>query len=137
VIDCLFVNENPGSNLPERLVGENKDWNSKVIDVSNPEWREFFMDKVVEPLWKAGYRGFFLDTLDSYQLCTDKSKLAAMGTGLVETVREIKTRHPEARLILNRGFEIFPKVKDIVFAVAAESLYQNFSPAIGQYSYVV
>jgi len=118
------------------LVGENKEWNSKVVDVSNPEWREFFLLKVVEPLWKAGYRGFFLDTLDSYQLSTDKSKLAAMESGLAETVRAIKTRHPEARLILNRGFEIFPKVKDIVFAVAAESLFQNFSPATGQYGEV-
>lgn len=118
------------------FVGENKEWNSKVIDVANPEWREFFLDKVVEPLWKAGYRGFFLDTMDSYQLSTDKSKMAAMESGLAETVRAIKVRHPEARLILNRGFEIFPKVKDIIFAVAAESLYQNFSPATGQYGEV-
>ncbi len=118
------------------FVCENKDWNSKVIDVSSPEWREFFLDKVVEPLWSAGYRGFFLDTMDSYQLSTDKSRLAAMEFGLAETVRAIKKRHPEARLILNRGFEIFPKIKDIVFAVAAESLYQNFSPATGQYSEV-
>ncbi|MHB8056764.1 MAG: bifunctional glycoside hydrolase 114/ polysaccharide deacetylase family protein [Desulfuromonadaceae bacterium] len=118
------------------FVGENKDWNSKVIDVSSPEWREFFLNKVVEPLWSAGYRGFFLDTMDSYQLSTDKSRLAAMESGLVETVRAIKARHPEARLILNRGFEIFPKVKDIVFAVAAESLYQNFSPATGKYGEV-
>ena len=118
------------------FAGENKEWNSKVIDVSNPEWQEFFLDKVVEPLWKAGYRGFFLDTLDSYRLSTDKSKLVAMESGLAETVRAIKTRYPEARLILNRGFEIFPKVKDIVFAVAAESLFQNFSPATGQYGEV-
>ncbi|MHB8120998.1 MAG: bifunctional glycoside hydrolase 114/ polysaccharide deacetylase family protein [Desulfuromonadaceae bacterium] len=118
------------------FVGENKEWNSKVVDVSNPEWRGFFLDKVIEPLWSAGYRGFFLDTMDSYQLSTDKSKLAAMASGLAEIVRAIKMRHPEARLILNRGFEIFPKVKDIVFAVAAESLYQNFSPVTGQYGEV-
>jgi len=118
------------------FVGENKDWNSKVVDVSNPDWREFFLDKVVEPLWKAGYRGFFLDTLDSYQLSTDKNRLAVMESGLAETVRAIKIRHPEVRLILNRGFEIFPKVKDLIFAVAAESLYQNFSPATGKYGEV-
>ncbi len=118
------------------FVGENREWNSKVIDVSNIEWREFFLDNVVEPLWKEGYRGFFLDTLDSYQLSPEKSKLAAMESGLAETVRALKARHPEARLILNRGFEIFPKVKDVVFAVAAESLYQQFSPATGVYGEV-
>jgi len=131
----------PDRNYTEQMsrewfVGENKEWNSKVVDVSNPAWRTFFIDKVIEPLWKTGYRGFFLDTLDSYQLSADKSKMAAMESGLVEIIRAIKTRHPEVRLILNRGFEIFPKVKDLVFAVAAESLYQNFNPATGQYGEV-
>lgn len=142
----LFAYVSVGEAEPDRsytkqmnrkwFIGENKGWNSKVIDVSNPDWRTFFLNNVIEPLWKAGYRGFFLDTLDSYQLSTDKSKLAVMESGLAETIRAIKTRHPEVRLILNRGFEIFPAVKDSVFAVAAESLYQKFSPETGRYGEV-
>jgi polysaccharide biosynthesis protein PelA len=118
------------------LIGENRVWKSKVVDVSNPVWRQFFLDKVIEPLWQSGYRGFFLDTMDSYQLAAKKEDFSRMEAGLAETVRAIKDRHPEARLILNRGFEIFDQVKDITFAVAAESLYQNFNPVTGIYGVV-
>ena len=118
------------------LIGENKAWKSKVVDVSNPDWQKFFLDQVIEPLWQAGYRGFFFDTLDSYQLAAKKENLPLMEAGLATIVRSIHHRHPEARLILNRGFEIFERVKDITFAVAAESLYQNFSLASGKYGEV-
>lgn len=118
---------------PEWLIGENPSWKSKLVDLANPAWRNFFLDQVVEPLWQAGYRGFFLDTLDSYQLVTDKKRHPALTSGLVEIIRGIKQRHPEARLILNRGFEVLDRVKDVAFAVAAESLFQNFDPATGAY----
>lgn len=118
------------------LIGDNVAWKSKVVDVSNPHWRQFFIDKVIEPLWNAGYRGFFLDTLDSYQLAARKEDLPAMEAGLVSVIREIRKRHPDASLILNRGFEIFDRVKGDVFAVAAESLYQNFNPSSGVYGQV-
>lgn len=118
------------------LIGDNREWKSRVVDVSNAEWRSFFLDKVLEPLWQAGYRGFFLDTLDSYKLAAGKDDVSRMEAGLVATLGAIKERHPEARLILNRGFDIFDRVKDITFAVAAESLFQNFNPASSQYGTV-
>ncbi len=118
------------------LIGDNKAWKSKVVDVSNPAWQKFFLDQVIEPLWQAGYRGFFLDTMDSYQLVATKENLPQMEAGLAATVRSIRQRHPEARLILNRGFEIFERIKDVTYAVAAESLYQNFSPSTGSYGVV-
>ena len=121
---------------PEWLIGDNPAWNSKLVDLSNPAWRDFFLDQVVEPLWKAGYRGFFLDTLDSYQLVKDKKRHPALESGLVQIIRSIKQRHPEARLILNRGFEVFDRVHDVAFAVAAESLFQKFDPITGGYGEV-
>lgn len=121
---------------PSWLLGENRAWKSKLVDLANPAWRRFFLDQVVEPLWAAGYRGFFLDTLDSYQLVQDKKHHPALEAGLVEIIRSIKKRHPEARLIMNRGFEVLERVKDVAFAVAAESLFRNFDPATGRYGEV-
>ena len=118
------------------LIGDNREWKTRVVDVSSEEWRRFFLDQVLEPLWQAGYRGFFLDTLDSYRLAAKKEDLPRMEAGLAATLRAIRQRHPEARLIMNRGFEFFDRVKDIVFAVAAESLFQNFDPATGKYGTV-
>ncbi|MDD2499680.1 MAG: bifunctional glycoside hydrolase 114/ polysaccharide deacetylase family protein [Geobacter sp.] len=125
-----------GQIKPEWLIGDNPAWKSKLVDLANPDWRRFFLDQVVEPLWAAGYRGFFLDTLDSFLLVKDIKKHPALAAGLVDVIRSIKQRHPEARLILNRGFEVLDQVKDVAFAVAAESLFQNFDPVSGSYGQV-
>lgn len=109
-------------------LGQNTDWGSTVIDQSRPEWPAFFAERVIKPLWDAGYRGFFLDTLDSYQIyARSETERAQQEAGLVAVVRELKKRYPEARLIFNRGFEILPQVHGEVFAVAAESLFQGWS----------
>ncbi|MGN6388318.1 MAG: bifunctional glycoside hydrolase 114/ polysaccharide deacetylase family protein, partial [Burkholderiaceae bacterium] len=115
---------------PGVLHGGNAAWGSRVIDQAAPGWRGFFLDRVIEPLWQAGWRGFFLDTLDSYQLfaATDAER-AAQAAAMTETIRELKRRHPEARLILNRGFELLPQIAPLVQAVAAESLYEGYDAA--------
>ena len=81
-----------------------KIWKSEVLDQSNPAWREFFVNKVISPLWKRGYRGFFLDTLDSYQLFA-KSAAARkkQQDGLIKLIKMIKDKYPDAHLIFNRG----------------------------------
>ena len=53
---------------PAWKFAHNPDWKSDVIDLSTPGWADFFASRVVQPLWQQGYRGFFLDTLDSYRL---------------------------------------------------------------------
>lgn len=121
---------------PTWLIGDNSNWGTRLVDLTNPAWRDFFLNQVVEPLWSAGYRGFFLDTLDSYHLVKDKTRIPLLADGLVDVIRGIKQRHPEAQLILNRGFEILDRVKDVTFAVAAESLFQNFDPTTGTYGLV-
>ncbi len=119
---------------PRLLVGENRAWGSRLIDPADPAWAEFITDRIVAPLWAQGYRGFFLDTLDSYQrfALTPESR-AAREAGLVRVIRAIKTRWPEARLIMNRGFEILPAVHDAIWMVAAESLYRGWNPVQRRY----
>jgi hypothetical protein len=112
---------------PAWLVGDNPEWGSRLIDQSAPGWPAFFAEQVVGPLWRAGYRGFFLDTLDSYQRFSVTAEACArQEAGLVEVVRLLKRRYPEANLIFNRGFEILDRTHDLAYAVAAESLYQGY-----------
>lgn len=113
---------------PKWFIGLNEAWQTKVIDTSSKEWRAFFVDRIVAPLWAAGYRGFFIDTLDSYQLAASKDDFTRMENGIVDTLREVRRRFPGVRLILNRGFEVFGQLKGEVFAVAAESLFQRYDP---------
>jgi uncharacterized protein (TIGR01370 family) len=116
------------------LSGRNQAWASRVIDQAQPEWPAFYVDHVIKPLWDRGYRGFFLDTLDSYQLVAkDDAARAAQEAGLVRVIRAIKARYPDAKLIFNRGFEILPQVHDLAYAVAFESLYRGWDQGAKQY----
>jgi hypothetical protein len=126
------------AELPKKwLLASNATWASKVVDQSQPGWPAFYVDHVIAPLWARGYRGFFLDTLDSYQLAakTDDDR-ERQQAGLVAVIRAIKARYPDARLIFNRGFEILPQVHDLVYAVAFESLYQSWNQAQRSYTEV-
>ena len=113
---------------------DNPAWGSKVIDQNAPGWREFFLSQIIAPLWEQGWRGFFIDTLDSYQLfCKTDAERAQQTQALIGTLREFKQRYPQARLMLNRGFELLPEIAPLVESVAVESLYQGFDAGRNQY----
>jgi hypothetical protein len=115
-------------------LGVNSAWGSVVIDQSQPDWPRFFVEHVIAPLWHAGYRAFFLDTLDSYQLfAKTPQQRQRQEAGLVAVIKALKRRYPDAKLILNRGFEILPQVHEDVFAVAAESLFRGWDPETKAY----
>ncbi|MBP0594383.1 endo alpha-1,4 polygalactosaminidase [Paraburkholderia sp. LEh10] len=110
---------------------------SAVVDQTAPGWPAFFVDEIIEPLWERGYRGFFLDTLDSYRRVaqTDAAR-AKQQAGLVAVLHALKARYPQAQLILNRGFEILPQVHDQVAAVAFESLFGRWDRTNQRYGAV-
>ena len=66
-------------------LARNGHWKSDVIDQTPPEWADFFAARVIAPLWERGYRGFFLDTLDSYRLATRFDEKAQQ-RGLVRVI---------------------------------------------------
>ncbi|RQS61832.1 hypothetical protein DID96_32620 [Burkholderia sp. Bp8963] len=119
------------------LHGENRAWGSLVVDQAAPQWPAFYVEHVIAPLWERGFRGFFLDTLDSYQIVakTDAER-ARQQAGIVAVIDAIKARYPSARLMLNRGFELLPRVHALVYAVAFESLYRGWSQSRQQYTEV-
>jgi hypothetical protein len=109
------------------ILGENKIWGSLVIDQSRAEWPSFFAERVVAPLWDAGYRTVFLDTLDSYQLVAKTPEARArQEAGMVSVVKGLVARFPGIKLMFNRGFEILPATHALVEMVAVESLFQGF-----------
>jgi len=113
-------------------LARNGAWNSEVIDQTPAGWPEFFATRVVGPLWEKGYRGFFMDTLDSYRLANQFDE-AAQQAGIVRVIELLHQRFPGIKLILNRGFEIVPRVKDKIQMVAAESLYQGWNAGTQRY----
>ena len=119
---------------PAWVLGENRDWQSRVLDLTNENLRGYLVEEVIAPLWAQGYRKFFFDTLDSYRLIEGTSgDLEAQREGLRTLITAIAEAFPGARFILNRGFELLPAVHEHVDAVAAESLYQRWVPAEKRY----
>ncbi len=112
----------------EWILGKNKNWKSGILDVGSPEYRRYLFDHVIEPLRKKGFVNFFFDTLDSYQAVVKSPKARKrMEEGLVRIVEEFHQRYPDAKLILNRGFEILDRVHDKIEAVVVESLFYGLS----------
>ena len=116
-------------------LARNQDWQSDVVDQSVAAWPDFFASRVIAPLWERGYRGFFLDTLDSYRLAARFDEQAQQ-QGLVRVIETLHQRFPGIRLILNRGFDILPRVRGKVEMVAAESLYRRWNPTSRSYEEV-
>ncbi len=106
----------------------NPAWGTRVVDQTAPGWRVFVRDHIVAPLWKAGFRGLFLDTLDSYQLAASTpAQRQSQQQALRQTLQELVEGFPGIRLILNRGFELVDaRLAGSIDAIAAESLYQGW-----------
>lgn len=111
---------------PGVVLGTNAAWGSLIVDAASPAWRAFVLDRVLEPLVAKGYRGFFFDTLDSHELVvTGEAARAAQVAGLAAIVEGLKERHPDTKILLNRGFAMLPRVARLVDAVVAESLLEG------------
>jgi len=113
---------------PEWIIGKNIAWNQNhVIDQTQKGWQDFFVNQLITPLWDKGYRGFFLDTLDSYFLATHNSNQQQQQIqGMVSVIKEIKRKYPDTKIILNRGFQLLPYIKSDISAVVIESLYNGW-----------
>lgn len=119
------------------ILGENKAWGSSIIDLNNKDWQDYVINKLMAPLWERGYRGFFLDTLDSYQLITEDPNLRLIQQqALVNLIKTMHNRFPGIKLIFNRGFELLPEVASYAVALAAESLFQRWDAGLASYSEV-
>ncbi|MGC8537312.1 MAG: endo alpha-1,4 polygalactosaminidase, partial [Rhizomicrobium sp.] len=118
------------------VLGSNPHWGGKIIDLAKTSCRTYLLQQVVDPIWAQGYRGFFLDTLDSYESVTQGAARSAQEQGLVDLIQAIKAAHPNAKLIANRGFAVLPQIHQDLVGVLAESLYQSWSQADHRYTQV-
>ena len=114
------------------VLAENPAWASWVMDLASPAYQAYVQHRADE-LWARGYRGFFLDTLDSYRLAAAPSRDAGLQRGLVHIIRTLAERHPGVRLLVNRGFEVLPELRPVLSGVVAESLFDRWDAATQSY----
>lgn len=114
-------------------LGRNEGWDRPIMDLTSIGWQRRIMARV-DRLAAAGYQAFFLDTLDSYRRAvTGDDARAAQRAALVAIVRRIRSHHPDAMLLINRGFEVLPRIHDRIDGVVAESLHAGWDQSSRRY----
>jgi uncharacterized protein (TIGR01370 family) len=115
---------------------ENPNWpGSYYVDVRSPAWTKLTVDTIAPALIAKGFHGFFLDTLDNppHLERTDPQRFAGMTDGAAALVKALRQRFPQAPIMLNRAFEILPKVvADIDFSLG-ESIFASYDFATKKY----
>jgi len=117
----------------EWIIGENKAWKTKVLDIRNPQYQNYLL-RVVLPQYANRYKGFFFDTIDSYYLALKtKEERKEYEKALSQFIKKVKQKYPDKKIILNRGFDIFDETKEYIDAVAVESLFEGLDLKTGGY----
>lgn len=116
--------------LPDEwFFGTNDAWQSRIADFTHPDWRRFIIEDRIDKLWKLGFKGIFLDTLDSYKLkIKEPALLLQQKNALISLIKTIHKRFPKLKILVNRGFDLMPDIHPIVTGVVAESLLQSWDP---------
>lgn len=125
----LSVGESFSENASS--VAKNPHWNSYIADLTSEQWQQHLHTQANE-LQKRGFTGLFLDTLDSYQLLKPDYDITSQQAGLVAIIKnlsQIFNKH----LILNRGFEVLPKLNNYASDLVAEGLFSHFNPVDNSY----
>jgi hypothetical protein len=106
----------------------NSIWRSLVMDISDPAWQAFVITNLARQVRQRGFDGFFLDTADSIEWLRKRQPERAQyfRDGLVRLVRELKRQFPDCPIVINRGYEVWPSVRDVVDGVLFESLFQTY-----------
>ena len=108
----------------EWILGKNKNWKSFIVDIRDKNYQNYLIKKL-KSLNK--FKGFFFDTMDSYQLVLPKKEWKSYEAAEVEFIKRVKKEFPDKKIILNRGFEIIDLVKNDIFAVVAEGMFSGFN----------
>ena len=109
------------------IIGKNKIWNSKIMDIRSKAYRDYMLNKVLPEISSEGFKGFMFDTLDSYKLAAPKNEWAQFRNSEIKFIKSVRKKFPDKIIILNRGFSIMNKIHNDINGVIAESLYKGLN----------
>lgn len=98
---------------PMGVTLEDTAWGSQLVNPAHPDWQAHIA-RVTSELVRRGYSGLFLDTLDS-ALPEDQAALVGL-------ILELRQRHPNIPMVINRGFALLPMLGQSIDGVMFESL---------------
>jgi polysaccharide biosynthesis protein PelA len=111
------------------LLGENPDWRgSFYVDLRRERWQRRVVEQLVPAVLAAGFTGVFLDTLDDPAALErqDLQTYRGMTAAAVNLVRRLRESFPKIRIMVNRGYELFPAIAPFVDILLGESVYTTY-----------
>ena len=97
---------------------------SFYIDVRRSEWQRMVIEEIVPSILTSGFDGLFLDTIDDapWLEASSNQSLSGMSAAAVALVHGIRLSFPNSALMLNRGFDLLPKLARDLDMELAESI---------------
>jgi uncharacterized protein (TIGR01370 family) len=111
------------------LLSENQNWKgSFFVDVRGEKWAKRVIEELIPHILAQGFDGVFLDTLDNLPELerVNPVKYKGMTAAAVHLVKAIRLHYPQIKIMINRGYELLPELKDSVNMVLGESVYADY-----------
>ncbi|MGH6983330.1 MAG: endo alpha-1,4 polygalactosaminidase [Stellaceae bacterium] len=121
------------------LIEANPNWpGSFFLDIRLPEWRRRVVEALIPPILAAGFRGLFLDTLDSPLYLEDRSPktFAGMREAARALIAAIRRAYPHITLMMNRAYALLPNVEVEIDVALGESVRSDYDIASKTYRLV-
>ena len=119
------------------IVRENPNWpENYLIDIRREVWLEKLIYDLVPEMIRKGFDGLMLDTVDSSILLEREQpvEFAGMNDAAVRIIRSLDRHFPDTELILNRGYEVLPRVGGAIDYALGESVYTDYDFEADSYS---
>jgi hypothetical protein len=120
----------------QSLLGARSTWNSYTVDITSATWKKIIEAQVDDAMQK-GFDGVMLDTLDSALHLADMasdSKGRAAQEAAIRIITDLRRHYPAMKIMLNRGFEILPRVAPAIDYALGESILAQTDISTGQSS---
>jgi uncharacterized protein (TIGR01370 family) len=111
------------------LLEENRNWpGSFLVDVRSEAWKTRVCRELAPSILDRGFDGLFLDTLDnpSYLERSHPERYRGMSHAAVELVLELRRHFPDALLMMNRAYELLPRLASDIDFVLGESVRADY-----------
>lgn len=108
---------------------ENPNWpGSYYIDIRSERWQKLMLEERIPAILAQGFSGLFLDTLDNpaHLERTHPKKYHGMTIAAANLVHAIRDRYPNIKIMLNRAYELAPKVAPDIDMLLAESMAGDY-----------
>lgn len=112
------------------LLGENKKWpGSYAVDIRNHQWSEMVLESIIPDILNKGFKGIFLDTLDSPLDLErrDPKRYRGMKMAALNLIKAIRHHYPSITIMMNRAYEILPEAAPYVDMQLGESTLTDYN----------